>query len=744
MQLGNRDYEFLRPLVTGWLSKVEKAREYRGKWQEIADECMLFYSKSAAAMWSPEYQKKFWRNIKAPRFRITINKAFELVAVFAPNLIWDYPFRQVNPKKTVDIPQELFQDSDESMALYHQLTAQQQAAESQNKTVSFLMQEWLNYTPRETPGGGLLGHSILAVTDALIKGRGCLWTRPYSFPSSGRTLIGSFREPPENLLTDPDFHTLAECKWIALKHVEPHWSVERRFQLEPNSLKGRATLESSWVSGEVRGQADAGNQHRQTGKTNDLVVWYEIWSKTGPGARLTGMETVVKEQLEEVAGDFAYICVAADVPYPLNCPTDVLRKGATSAEVKQRFEWPVPLWTDDRWPVNCLDFYADPDHAWPIAPLAPAMGELKFLNFMVPWLCNRIYSSSRDFIGVMGGKVEEYRKYLEDADDQTIIPVSATVEGGIKNAIEFLQQPETRYDAWKIVELVSDLFDKRTGLTEFAYGRNEGGTQDRTAEATQARARAVGVRPEWMQRQVVSWQSEVAVVEAFLSRWFVKGQDIRPLLGPVGEQMWNRFVMTSDVELVVRQMQYGIEASSIRRPNRERDMENFNQLLQVVTPFYQQYGTQTGDFTPFNWFLTQHGKNNDVDVEGGLIPPPQGNELEQQKLQMEQAKLEADLQGKQLDIQAKILDAQAKQAQVAAQVQGQRQQMMLDVFKAGADIQQDQMAADQKLVQERQAFLQESSQKRVEFRQELAMQKELAKAKVAQAKKKPTNGKPKK
>ena len=35
--------------------------------------------------------------------------------------------------------------------------------------------------------------------------------------------------------------------------------------------------------------------HRVAGTTNDMVVWYEIWSKTGAGARLTGMDTAIKE-----------------------------------------------------------------------------------------------------------------------------------------------------------------------------------------------------------------------------------------------------------------------------------------------------------------------------------------------------------------------------------------------------------------------------------------------------------------
>ena len=78
--LNNPDYEFLRPLVTGWLGKIEAAERSRKRGTELKDECLMFYNSSAAAMWDPAYSKKFWTGIKAPKFRITINKAFELVA----------------------------------------------------------------------------------------------------------------------------------------------------------------------------------------------------------------------------------------------------------------------------------------------------------------------------------------------------------------------------------------------------------------------------------------------------------------------------------------------------------------------------------------------------------------------------------------------------------------------------------------------------------------------------------------
>lgn len=709
-------YEIFRPLVSGWVAKLEAAKRAKKHWQEVADECSMFFGKSAAAMWDPAYEKKFWRGIKAPKFRINLNLAFEMVAVFGPNLFWDVPHRTVEPKRALELPPDVLQmiQSDPQMAmqmaqelsgrdplamqrlmqmmqqaqsqqspqqpgqppqpppnpaemLMQMLMQTQQKSEATDKVVAMLMQQWLNYTPREQPKGGLIGQSELCIVDALVKGRGILWSKPYKMPQSQQTLTGSFRESPDNLLIDPDFKSIDDAKWIAVKRIDPHWALERRFQLPADSLKGRASLESSWTYGE-RGQ-----EHRQAGETNDLVVWYEIYSKTGCGARMTGMHMPVKEYLEKTVGDYAYLAIAPSVPFPLNCSSRDLQVGGSTGtglsddEVKRKFEWPIPYWSDDRWPIEVLDFYPDPDSAWPIAPLSPGLGELKFLNFLIPWAANRIYNSSRDFWAIAGPHVEHYTKYLQEGLDQTIIPTPMMVED-VRKVITVLQQPETRLDVWKIIELVSELFAKRVGLTEMAYGRNEDGTQNRTAEETLAKSRAVGVRPDHMRKKVVQWQSSISCLEAFCARWFVQGEDVEPLMGPVGRLLWERFVMSTDVQLVARQMKYTVSASSIRRPDRDRDVANFAQLTQTYSPVAQQYGFATGNYGPYNAILKKFGELHDMRMEELYIPPPppvpppQPTPEDQINLQLGQM----ELQGKQVEAQTKQMDAQAKMQQASA------------------------------------------------------------------------------
>lgn len=662
-------YEILKPLTSGWIAKIEAAKRDKAHWQEVADECEMFYSKSAAAMWKPEYERKFWRGVKAPKFRITLNLAFELVAVFAPNLLWDVPYRNVESKRQLQLPQQFLQMAEQNPALQQMLQymmPMQQQSEGADALVATLLGTWLNYTPHEQPKGGLIGQSEFAVIDALVKGRGVLWSKNFKMPQSDQNLTGSFRESPNNLLIDPDFKSLEDAKWIAMRRVHPHWELERRFRLPVGSLKNRASLESSWSS-------DGTNEHRQSGQTNDLVVWYEIFSKTGCGARMTGMHMPVKDYLEQVVGDFAYLAIAPSVPFPLNCSSRDLQVGGamgaglSDEDVRAKFAWPIPFWGDDRWPIEVLDFYSDTESAWPIPPLSPGLGELKFLNFLIPWAANRIYSSSRDFWAVAGPHVEHYKKYLEEGLDQTILPTPLMVDD-IRSAIMVMQQPETRFDIWKIIDLVSNLFAKRVGLTETAYGRNENGTQNRSAEETQSKARAVGIRPDHMRNKVAKWQSKVAALEAFCARWFVEGKDVEPLMGPMGRLLWEQYVMSTNVQLVTREMKYTIAASSIRRPDRNRDIDNLTAAMQYFAPAIQQYCFATGNYEPYNGLMAHWGELHDMRMDKLFLPPPPPPPTPQPSPQdqVELATAQMALQGQQIDLESAALRAQAAQAQSQA------------------------------------------------------------------------------
>lgn len=740
-------FEPLRPLVSGWLSKIEAAiaSPARKRWRATSDECLMFYNKSAAAMWDADFTKKFWKGVKAPRFKVTCNKAFEYVAIIGPNLLWDIPHRQVTAKKKLAIPEGLIQANPE----FFQKFIQEYEIEGQvDELRANLMGGWLNYTPKELPHGGLSHANEMAVLDTMLLGTGVLWPALYSFPGSERTLTGCFRKPPQDLIYDPDFKTSAECKWVALRHLDTHWEVEKRFKLPPNSLKGKSSLESSWHYSESMGRDDKSSGDRKSGKCNDLVVWYEIFSKLGVGSRMTGMPDAVKGPLEELVGDYAYICVCPDCPYPLNCPSDLIRKGASPERVRECFEWPIPLWTDSRWPFESLVFYEDPDSPYGVPPLSPALGELKAINAIISWLVNRTWQSSRQMWAVLGQYHDDMKKVLEEGSDQSVFAIPPGITDDVKKIIQLIDTKEVNKDAWAVLDLLSNAFDKRTGLTEAgAYGTSD--TQSRTAEDVKAKQKAFGVRPEYMQKKVIEWQGRVASVEAMLSWMFVKGKDTQGLFGKTGSALWDQLIANADHEEVVRQMRFDVAASSVRRPNRERDIENFNEYMGRWLPLVQNYAELNNDYSPANgamerWMELHDMKNPEKLYFPDKDPNDPAAQLQQQMQQAELQKVQAEAQKlmgeaqanpmaelqmeQQMEAQKLQMEAQAQQQQAALDAKKAEMELAMEIEKLKAELAMKQQELQMK-AQEHQMDMQFRAQ---EGQVDLAIKKETGAQQIAQ------------
>jgi len=796
--------DYLRPLVTGWLGKIELGIQHKKWFQDISDQCMAFFSASSGFMWDPKFKNKYLKTNTSPRFRMTMSKAFELVALFGPVLYWRNPQRTVRPRKKILLRPELFgpddmeqtqqqqqqlqqqmqqaqqqmqqfqqqmqqqmqqdpmaaqqmqqqgmqmqqqqqqlqqqmqelapkvQEVQEAQNLYNEAMMDQKATNIKDEARANLVESYLNYTPGEQPGGGLAYHAEMAITEALVKGRGCLWVEPYQMPGSDTTLTGSFYDKVENLIIDPDAESLQDAKWIARKHVHPVWQVERDFGLKKGTLTG--SMESSESQGESLG-SEMSSMHRKQGKTFDLVVYYKVWSKGGVGARMTDVKTPLKDAFDKVVGDYAYIVVSPDVPFPLNAPMDssVLEepgptiKSAKDEEVAEMFSWPTPYWRDARWPVAILDFYSRPGSAWPIAPIAPGLGELVFMNVIISHLANRIWSSSRDFIAVLKSAEKEVERVIKSGDDQAIIPLNE-VHSDIRQVVQFLQQPQTNYDVWKILDHVMHLFERRTGLTELMSGITA--TQSRSAEDIATKREQMNIRPDHMASKVEKWQAEVAQMEKMCCRFFIKGPDVEPLIGKAGSMLWDQLVSKQDPELVVRQIDATVEAGSARKPNRARDTVNINTVMPALFPELSKHADATTDTNPLNALIQMWGRAIDMDVTKLQLDKrlplqfqpefqqqqqqqnqqaqqqqqqqlEQQQQVQQQQMQMEMQKMQMGAQesqqkvqteamkqqGMQVKTQAEMMKMQQQQQMAAMEAQLKQQLMQLEMMKAQTDMQ---------------------------------------------------------
>ena len=60
------------PLVRAWTNKIEAGINVRKKWQNLVDEIMLFYGKSAAALFDPVYAKKISRVMNSKTMQLAL------------------------------------------------------------------------------------------------------------------------------------------------------------------------------------------------------------------------------------------------------------------------------------------------------------------------------------------------------------------------------------------------------------------------------------------------------------------------------------------------------------------------------------------------------------------------------------------------------------------------------------------------------------------------------------------------
>lgn len=688
--------DLAQPVVQAWLTKINKAIEKKKAFQDVADQCMAFFSESCGFMWEDKYRSRFMQGSVHPRFKLTMQKAFEMVAVFGPSLYWRNPQRVVAPRQGFEFPTVALDAVPQLAQMYQQYQQEQTQNEAISWLKSQLMQQYLNYTPGEQPGGGLANAAEVAIIEALVKGRGCLWVEPYSPAGSDTVLTGSFQDSVDNLLIDPDAESLEDAWWIARKCCHPSWYVEREYGLRPGSLKGVGTSESSEMGGMLASD-DLAGYHRKKGETFDLITYYRIWSKGGVGGRLSGIDDSLREKFEDV-GDHAYLVVSQNVPFPLNAPPRKM-KNSEGREFRRLFEWPIPFWADDLWPVCCLDFYQKPRSPWPIAPMAPGLGELIFINTMVSHLANRIWSSSRTLVAYLKSASKEVESILKRGNDLDTIGLD-DVHGNINQVISFLQQPDVTMDVWRIIEMFTTNFEKRTGLYEDFYAKSGGGPTERTATESRRKQQMAGLRPEWMASKVEDWMGRVARMEKLCAWRFVEGRDISPLLGRFGAQLWDQFISNADPETVLREMEATVEAGSARKPNKDRDLDNINAVAPTLLPLLQQTSQITTDPAPLNAFFQMWG--DALEMKGmkqlripQLTPPPPSPEeqqAQQQMAQMEQQKIQADVQKASAAAQKAQMDAQAKQ--MDAQVKAQLGQQKMQENAAKAQMDQQSKAAE--------------------------------------------------
>ena len=663
--------QFLGPLVRVWTERLRQAENAKLRFNKVGKTCNDFYESQRGFMWRDD--NYFHGRMPRPRFAITIAKAYEFVSIYAPHLYWQNAARKVFSPRALKLTPELFGDSGDQEA--QDVGSQIMAAEQQERSViefgNEMLELYLDWAQREQPNT-LIQHGQHAIIDGLIKGMGCLWTKTYQFPDSPGVYTMQQYDTVDNLYIDPDCKDAMweSASYIMCRHVTPIWEVERIFNLPRNSLHGKGSHSSAEHVSRAHSSGD-----KIDPKTFDCLEWYEVWSKSGVGPRSHQLSHHMIDVLDQELGDNVYLAFAPGVPYPLNTPPEIFfgDNAVTPESLRPLFEWrchgfgdPFPIYKDRKWPVEPLVFNPVPGSPWPLAPLAPGLGELIAINVITSSYVDSAWSNRQQVLAYVQSAVEEVKEVLDSDDAIAKVPLNDNLRGHINDAMQFLNRPNANTDQLQALEMLSSNFNRRVGLNELQYGETK--TQIRVSGDVRAKQEALQIRPQKMAADVARFLTNASQKELVLAVMHIRGEHLRHLLGEWGAQQWDILFEQMDMDTLLRECRATVESSEIARPNKTRDTANIQSLQQYLMPLLQRFAQETGNTGPLNEFFEKIADAMDMSEPPAQLPdwrPPVDQQQEQiqqmsQQVQLEKEKAEAMF--KQASAQKAIVDAGLGQA----------------------------------------------------------------------------------
>jgi hypothetical protein len=271
-----------------------------------------------------------------------------------------------------------------------------------------------------------------------------------------------------------------------------------------------------------------------------------------------------------------------------------------------------------------LAFHPKPNSLWPISHIKPGIGELRFINFALSFLATRIGVSCETIVGVSKAADQDIKDQLLAPSEQgfKIVEISEALGKSVNEIVSVFNMPQVNRDIWEIIAAVTDMFDKRVGLTELVYGQTR--NQLRSASEAQVKQDNMSIRPDDMSNAVEDWMSACARKEAMAARWLLQARDVAPVLGPLGAEAWNMHLNAAggdQMGSVAREFDYRIESGSARKPNKMYRQEQMQNALQVLGPVLQGL-IPMGIVDPYNALLSDWADSLDLDATPYLLPPP--------------------------------------------------------------------------------------------------------------------------
>lgn len=619
----------LRPLTEFWREMIVEAGSAKLPFSDTAYVIDQFFRNASVFLWNDEFRDRYLGSgVVQPKYRVTINTAFEFVSRYLPRLKWRNPKRVVTrvlsgsmsqTQPSPDVMADLMGVSVEEVS---QREAMQRRHELHDRVVTELLESYLNHSVREQPRG-LEYHIERIIQDALLSGRGVAITRLYTHPASGSKLTGTFWVPYQDYFIDPDATDarLQDAKWVAIRHFWPYWKLEEQFGLPPGSLRGRGTYRSGSVPRDVFGWAWGDKSMRYVGDRHDadIIEWYEIWSTEGMGGLWSRMFSGQREavdaliDLDVVAGRNVYLAIAEGIDVPLNMAFSRLNGETLSSLIGEFTAWESPFWKDGDFPVTHLDFFHG-SGPWPLAPLMPAIGEIICLQILYSMYLQQAEANSQQIVAYLDTYAKEIERALDDNQPIARIKLTEALNKSINECVQFLNRPGVNNDLLQAITMLQSQIERKTSLSRLMFGDNPSGTQSRTAADILVKKEFISMVPEHMSDKLVEFGNRVADKELQLAYYSVTGYDVEPLLGPLGSLEWDTLFKRLNEIDVLRGMRVKVDAHDTIRMDRDRQLVALQNMASYIIPALQDHAKQTGDQRPLFQFIQRFAKLLEVDL----------------------------------------------------------------------------------------------------------------------------------
>ncbi len=536
-------------------------------------------------------------DISNVNYKPRVNLAAELCDVMIP-YIGGQQHRLASPRRPAL--------TDEIATALPAAAAYRQQIDPADKLRAWMMTWMLNYTSGEF---GLSRELLLALPEALVKGRGLFWCEMVE--SAAGFIPASSYVSVDDLLLDPGTTVWRDGDYIIrIRPDQPIWRVAEEFGVNPAKLRGAAQKTNR------SGAALDGER--------DTVTYYEVWSRSGLGQNAADLPDSLKDLKPafDAVGPYVWLVLVEGMEAPLNLPASQLDMTINTIEdIRDAVEWPLRLYEDfaNPWPCTPLDFHPDGDTAWAASTAGRGLAQMVFVDHVHAWLVGRFRIASRRMYVVHPSLEDAVKKMIVFGSDQEVAFRAAANDAGVPvdKMIEVIEFPDASVEAWNILDLNLRQFQRATGLDPKLYGDQggEGQTQIRSATEAEDLLANVKSRPNEMRERVRQFLSGAAAKESQVFRMHGQPGTVARIVGepdPVPTDplqpapqagpltmAWFALLYTDDPALASAELSFTTEAGDADVKNRQDQQADLRVLVEDLKEL-RIIGLNTGWWEPYN------------------------------------------------------------------------------------------------------------------------------------------------